>query len=65
MKRYLLFAGQDFYPKGGFADFVDSYDSVGKAVEFGNLLVNQVGVNDPDWYHVIDGETGDIEHRVE
>ena len=40
MKRYLLFAGQDYYPKGGFTDFVDSYDSVGKVVDTLNRTTN-------------------------
>ena len=32
MKRYLLFAGEDYYPSGGAYDFVGSFDSIDEAV---------------------------------
>ena len=32
LKRYLLFAGDYYYPSGGMNDFVDSFDSIEEAV---------------------------------
>ncbi len=50
MKRFLLFAGDDYYPSGGWGDFVGSYDSVEEAI--------------PDayseWAHIVDTATGDV-----
>ena len=56
MKRYLLFAGDDYYPAGGWGDFVDSYDSVAEAIA-------ALGAGDRryDWFHVVDSQTGKIE----
>lgn len=33
MKRFLLFKGDDYYPQGGFDDFVGSYDTVDEAMD--------------------------------
>ncbi len=33
MNKYLLFLGDDYYPSGGWDDFVGSFDSLHEAVE--------------------------------
>ena len=43
---YLLFAGSQYYPFGGFFDFQGAYDTVEEAVEAGARY---------DWWHVVVG----------
>lgn len=44
-KKYMLFAGDHYYPIGGWNDFVDSFDSIEDAIERGARR---------DWYHIVD-----------
>jgi len=55
MKRYWLFAGDNYYPTGGMGDFIGSYDSVDDAIN------SHARTNDPtgEWGEVIDSITGD------
>jgi hypothetical protein len=53
MKRCLLFAGFDYYPSGGWNDFVESFDSFEQAVQVGKGLSPSLRCV-YDWYHVID-----------
>jgi hypothetical protein len=55
MKRYLLFAGDCYYPCGGFCDFVTDFDTIEEATE--SALANE---KDNDWAQVVDGEQGQI-----
>lgn len=50
MKRYLLFAGDNYYPSGGWSDFIGSFDTVEQA------LARQCDIR-RDWYHVVDTST--------
>jgi hypothetical protein len=50
MKRFLLFAGDNYYPEGGWDDFINSFDTL-EEVEL-NLGVC-------DWFHVVDSTTGE------
>ena len=50
MKRYLLFAGQNYYALGGAEDYVDSFDSLIAAKEKWLVL--------DDWYNIFDTRTG-------
>ena len=34
MKRYLLFGGHVYYPRGGWRDFIGSFDTVEEAEKF-------------------------------
>lgn len=64
MKRFLVFAGLDYYPAGGWADFRGGFDDLDSAAaEAGRLILEQ----DPDkpkgcgrfeWSQVIDLEIG-------
>ena len=57
MNRYLLFAGENYYPFGGFADYVGSRNSITEVKE--ELLNN----NSYDWWHIVDSEKGIIVER--
>jgi hypothetical protein len=52
MKRYLLFTGTNYYPKGGARDYKGSFDSIEDAID----NVNQ---ND-DWANIFDAQTESI-----
>jgi len=45
MKRYMLFAGDHYYPSGGMNDFKGTFDTVLEAV---------MRIGDNDWWHVYD-----------
>lgn len=55
MNQFVLFAGDNYYPGGGWQDFVDSYDTVEEAVAAGKPDEDDWG----KWYHVIDITTGE------
>ncbi|RTL00389.1 MAG: hypothetical protein EKK57_07250 [Proteobacteria bacterium] len=49
MKRYLLFAGYDYYPMGGWGDFVDSFSEYPEALE---RAVEEM--KNKDWFQIVD-----------
>jgi hypothetical protein len=57
MKRYLLFAGEIYYPIGGWDDLKGSFETIDEA--------KAAASGDPphkyefDWWHVIDAVTGE------
>lgn len=58
MKRYLLFAGKKYYPKGGFNDYQATSDSI-KALkdyylEQNEKQIKEGGDNYFSWGHIID-----------
>jgi len=55
MARYLLFAGDRYYPAGGMNDLVDSFSE--SEVE---ALLRSIETNamKQDWWHVLDIQTG-------
>ena len=55
IRRYLLFAGDRYYPAGGWNDFVDSFDTKEEALERAWEALSGMF----DWYHIIDHETGE------
>lgn len=52
MKRYLAFGGDQYYPGGGWDDFVGDFDSKAEALEAAKNGNNKCG-----WWHVIDRDT--------
>jgi menaquinone-dependent protoporphyrinogen IX oxidase len=50
MKRYLLFAGEDYYPRGGWSDFIGDFDTIDEAK---NYKIEYI-----DWIQIVDLETG-------
>lgn len=55
MERFLVFAGFDYYPKGGWNDFKEHFDTFKKAEEFKNKLNNgKVGYGDVlEWWQIV------------
>lgn len=64
MKRYLLFAYDQYYPRGGWGDFKDSFDSLEEAFAYG-LHKYPDGEKRYDWCHVVDTETWTAEYDYE
>jgi hypothetical protein len=59
MKRYLLFAGHAYYPAGGWDDFVADYEYADVAAAEGSRRQGlRIHVDQCDWWHVIDRDTG-------
>lgn len=54
LKRFLLFAGSNYYPAGGWQDFRGDFDTVEEAKDY--LLYNPD--TERNWWHVIDATTG-------
>ncbi len=57
MKRYMLFAGSQYYPSGGWDDFKDSFDTCEEALVAARLQeTGYKGKTKPvyDWFHVVD-----------
>ena len=50
---FLLFAGDFYYPAGGWEDYIGRYDSVERA----EALLSNIGC---DWYHIVDLSTNQI-----
>lgn len=65
--RYLIFAGEDYYPKGGGLDLRGGHDELKKVQEKAAEMVkptkNKWGTDcyEFDWLHILDTETGKIE----
>ena len=57
MKEALVFAGDNYYPRGGWHDYVASYDSISDAYIVAETLVKFGRFN---WAHVVDSKTGTI-----
>ena len=60
MKRYLLFAGTNYYPAGGWKDFRDSYDSLAEAMKCGEEFTIEPTAPLYDWWHIVDLEEGAV-----
>lgn len=60
MKRYLLFVGEPFYPRGGWHDFRGDFDSVDDGVATGRELKDSPDFIAGRWWHVVDTDTGKI-----
>lgn len=50
MKRYLLFICAGYYPRGGWSDFVDTFDTIAEARE-------RAGTPEHSWVQIVDTET--------
>jgi hypothetical protein len=59
MKRHLVFAGDYYYPSGGWNDFLKGYDLEEEAISAANSLdITEDGKY--DWWHVVDFSTQKI-----
>ena len=52
MKRYLLFAGETYYPTGGWSDFQKDFDSLADAHAY--------PLKKHDWAEIVDIEQGHV-----
>lgn len=50
MKKYLLFAGPDYYPAGGWGDFRGDFATPEEAEEYAESLSQ-------DWHHIVDRDS--------
>jgi hypothetical protein len=64
MKRYLVFAGDTYYPSGGWNDFQRSFDKLEEAVkameyyrDIGDIYEDNSGHDKKDWGHVVDTQS--------
>ena len=64
--KYLLFTGEDYYPRGGFFDFRKAYGTKEEAIEaFKNRTYiveddDSMYYNRDEWGHVVNSETFEI-----
>lgn len=66
MKRFLLFAGASYYPRGGWNDFQGDFDTLEEAQAKGPLCRDVYYAGDfPDWWQVIDSSSGEKVGGVE
>ena len=56
MRRYLVFAGDTYYPAGGWDDFYESFDTLTDALD-GLIHASK------DWGQIVDSQTGTIVKR--
>ena len=66
LKRFILFAGEHYYPGGGTRDYVNSFDTLEEAMAF----VESIRKKPPekmglmggrvDWADILDKETGEF-----
>lgn len=59
MKRFVVFAGDYYYPSGGANDFQDAFDTLAEALAFARPRLGPLW----DWAHVWDTQTGE-KHAV-
>jgi hypothetical protein len=68
MKKYLLFVGDNYYPKGGMDDFAGIFDTVEDAMEKGEEgtpYKDGSGYSFNDWYHIVEHDTMNLILRGE
>ncbi len=51
MKRFIVFAGDNYYPCGGAYDFMGEFEDLDDAMQ---------SPSRGDWYHIFDTHTGDV-----
>lgn len=57
-RRFLLFIGDEYHPKGGWDDFVSSHDTFDEAIK-------AAASKNGDWKQIVDTKTGEIAWRTE
>ena len=59
MERFLLFAGDEYYPAGGWDDFRGSFKTVEEAEKKADKPTDREWANNSyDWWHIVDSTTG-------
>ena len=59
---FLVFAGYDYYPRGGWEDFVGSYFTLWEAEEAAKkvMAISEEETFDKDWLHIVSLEKDEI-----
>ena len=57
MKRFLLFAGDVYYPSGGFGDFIGYFEAREEALDKLVKWIETEGGPEYLWAHIYDTET--------
>jgi hypothetical protein len=57
MHRYFLFVFEDYYPSGGWNDFVCDYASIEEAFD---AYLSEHKNNGSDSYQIVDSQTGKV-----
>lgn len=60
MFRYLLFAGDRYYPEGGWKDYQRGFDSQREAIKVGDTGLRTGDKQGWEWYQVVDLENGGV-----
>lgn len=60
MQRFLLFGGRDYYPQGGFNDFIGSSSDLETAKHSAHTIPEKFGEFNGLWAHIVDTETSKI-----
>ncbi len=58
MKRFLAFAGMQYYPRRAWSDFCGDFDSYEAAMEWWKSATA-----DHDWIQIVDTETGELAYE--
>lgn len=58
MKRFILFAGDEFYPCGGWSDLISDHDTAVEAMAALHALAIYTACG--QWAHIVDTSTGDV-----
>lgn len=58
--RYAVFAGDDYYPHGGWKDFRSVHETLVEADAAADALVRAGDYMSPDWWQVVDLETQEL-----
>lgn len=53
MNRYVIFAGSDYYPQGGFDDFVADFSKLSDAIKFVDEI-DEIDEESAEWCHIVD-----------
>ena len=72
MKKYIVFAGNDYYPRGGWNDFLFSVDNLEDLEDIlgyeknsiETFYLNRINNCAYDWLQVVDYSTGEIISNV-
>ena len=64
MKRFLLFAGDVYYPSGGFGDFVGDFEAPEEARDKLVKWIEAEGDPGYSWAHIYDTETMTMVYKL-
>jgi len=53
MKRFMIFAGENYYPSGGMNDFVGEFDTISQCII-------RLSKRRADWWNILDTQTKQV-----